>query len=125
MEDIKDRVALLVRMARPKVLSQLGGTNHERWKNIRKGAIRMGTDEIAVLVKMYPQYALWLASGNTAPEVGQTSPEYDKANSNFPIKTRDSDHQNSSFALVFPKNVRRKGLSMNLGNRLNKINRKT
>lgn len=84
MEDIKDRAVLLIRMAGPKALSQLGETNHERWKNISKGAIRMGTDEIAVLVKMYPQYALWLASGNIAPEVGQTSPEYDKANSNLP-----------------------------------------
>jgi hypothetical protein len=44
----------------------------------------MGTDEIAVLVKMYPQCALWLASGNTALEVGQTSPGYDKENSNLP-----------------------------------------
>ncbi|MHA6494714.1 hypothetical protein ACX0MV_15925 [Pseudomonas borbori] len=41
----------------------------------------MSTDEISILVKMYPQYALWLASGNTAPEVGQTSPQYDEANS--------------------------------------------
>lgn len=83
MEDIKYRVVLLIRMAGPKALSQLGETNHERWKNISKGAIRMGTDEIAVLVKMYPQYALWLASGNIAPEVGQTSPEYDQANLNL------------------------------------------
>ncbi len=28
----------------------------------------MGTEEIGVLVKMYPQYALWLTSGNTAPK---------------------------------------------------------
>lgn len=84
MEDIKDRAVLLIRMAGPKALSLLGDTNHERWKNISKGAIRMGTDEIAVLVKMYPQYALWLASGNTAPEVGQTSPEYDETHSSLP-----------------------------------------
>jgi hypothetical protein len=84
MEDIKDRAILLIRMAGPKKLSQLGETNHERWKNISKGAIRMGTDEIGVLVKMYPQYALWLVSGRIEPENGHRSPEYDEANSNLP-----------------------------------------
>lgn len=86
MDEIRDRAVLLVRLAGPKKLSQLGETNHERWKNISKGAIRMGTEEIGVLVKMYPQYALWLASGNTAPEIGQTSPDYDTAQSNLPTQ---------------------------------------
>ncbi len=71
-------------MAGPKKLSLLGETNHERWKNISKGAIRMSTEEIGVLVKMYPQYALWLASGEVAPAAGQTSPAYDEAHSNLP-----------------------------------------
>jgi hypothetical protein len=84
MEDMKDRAVLLIRMAGPKKLSQLGETNHERWKNISKGAIRMSTDEISVLVKMYPQYALWLVSGRIEPENGHRSPEYDEANSNLP-----------------------------------------
>lgn len=71
----------MVRIAGPKRLSQAGDTNHERWKNISKGAIRMSTEEISVLIDLYPQYALWLASGKIAPEIGQTSPEYDEANS--------------------------------------------
>ena len=86
MDEIRDRAIQLVRLAGPKRLSQLGETNHERWKNISKGAIRMGTEEIGVLVKMYPQYALWLASGNTAPEIGQTSPDFDTAQSNLPTQ---------------------------------------
>ncbi|WP_132607921.1 DNA-binding protein, partial [Pseudomonas aeruginosa] len=81
MDKIKDRAILLVRIAGPKRLSQAGDTNHERWKNISKGAIRMSTEEISVLIDLYPQYALWLASGKIAPEIGQTSPEYDEANS--------------------------------------------
>ncbi|MDT4827386.1 hypothetical protein FQZ97_607310 [compost metagenome] len=79
----------MVRLAGPKKLSQLGETNHERWKNISKGAIRMGTEEIGVLVKMYPQYALWLTSGNTAPEIGQTSPDFEKVKSNLPTQTAE------------------------------------
>lgn len=42
MDEIRNRALYLLRLARPKRLSQLGETNHERWKNISKGAIRMG-----------------------------------------------------------------------------------
>jgi hypothetical protein len=44
------------------------------WKSIHEGAIRVSTEEIDVLVQIYPQYALWLASG----EVVQTHPEFDQ-----------------------------------------------
>jgi hypothetical protein len=37
-----------------------------------------------VLVKLFPSYALWIASGQVAPEAGQTSPDYDEANRNLP-----------------------------------------
>ncbi|WP_243899190.1 DNA-binding protein [Metapseudomonas otitidis] len=74
MDEIRNRALYLLRLAGPKRLSQLGETNHERWKNISKGAIRMGTEELAVLVRLYPHYAFWLISGETVPEAGQTSP---------------------------------------------------
>ncbi|WP_240923072.1 MULTISPECIES: DNA-binding protein [Pseudomonadaceae] len=74
MDEIRNRALYLLRLAGPKRLSQLGESNYERWKNISKGAIRMGTEELAVLVRLYPHYAFWLISGETAPEVGQTSP---------------------------------------------------
>ncbi|WAC43526.1 DNA-binding protein [Pseudomonas sp. SL4(2022)] len=45
--------------------------------------LRLGIEEIDVLVKIYPQYVLWLASGQIAPESGQTSPDYDEANRNL------------------------------------------
>ncbi len=32
---------------------------------------------------MFPQYAFWIASGQIAPEIGQTSPDYDEANRNL------------------------------------------
>jgi len=32
---------------------------------------------VEALVRLYPQYALWLASGQVAPEVGQTRPDGD------------------------------------------------
>lgn len=54
--------------------------NYVRWKNLRHRKARMSTEEVEALVKIYPRYALWLASGEIAPECGQTSPEYDGSN---------------------------------------------
>lgn len=57
--------------------------SYVRWKNLRHRKARMSTEEVEALVKIYPKYALWLASGETAPDCGQTSPEYDEANRNL------------------------------------------
>ena len=73
-----DRAGLLIKRLGPKKLSEAGG-GYERWRNISKGAVRISTEEIDVLVGIYPQYALWLASGQIAPDCGQTSPDYDEA----------------------------------------------
>lgn len=43
----------------------------------------MGVAEAELLAKQFPRYALWLISGEIAPDVGQTSPEYDEANRNL------------------------------------------
>ena len=83
MKGSADRAKLLLKLVGPKKASAQGG-DYERWRNVSKGAVRVGADEIDVLVQLYPQYALWLASGKTAPEIGQTSPEYDEANRNLP-----------------------------------------
>jgi hypothetical protein len=45
-----------------------------------KAIARVSTEEIDVLVNIYPQYALWLASVKIAPEIEQTSPDYDAVN---------------------------------------------
>lgn len=73
----------MIKTIGPKRLSQLSDTEHSRWLNVSKGAVRVSTEEIDVLVKLYPKYALWLASGQIAPEIGQTSPSYDEANRNL------------------------------------------
>lgn len=80
MESSADRARVLIKTVGPKRLSQLSDTEHSRWLNVSKGAVRVSTEEIDVLVKLYPKYALWLASGQIAPEIGQTSPAYDDAN---------------------------------------------
>lgn len=78
MKGSADRTRALLKKIGPKKASEHGG-DYERWRNVSKGAVRVSADEIDVLVEIFPQYALWLASGNVAPEIGQTSPELDKA----------------------------------------------
>ena len=83
MESSADRARLLIKKVGPKKLSLLSDTDYSRWLNVSKGAVRVGTEEVDVLVRAFPQYALWIASGRVIPESGQTSPEYDEANRNL------------------------------------------
>nr|WP_313664968.1 hypothetical protein [Stutzerimonas kunmingensis] len=56
-----------------------------RWKTVRYDKrTRISTHEVAALVSLCPQYALWIASGEIHPECGQVSPDYDAAHSNLP-----------------------------------------
>lgn len=69
----------MLKILGPKKTSEHGG-EYERWRSVSKGIVRVSTEEIDVLVNIYPHYALWLASGKIAPEIGQTSPDYDAVN---------------------------------------------
>lgn len=84
MERSADRSRLLIKKIGPKKLSSISDIDHDRWLSVSKGAVRVSSEEIDVLVTVFPQYALWIASGKIAPESGQTSPEYDEANRNLP-----------------------------------------
>jgi hypothetical protein len=55
------------------------GIDRYRWGNIRNGKARLTDAEIEAVIKLFPQYALWLVSGEIAPEAGQTCPEYEAA----------------------------------------------
>lgn len=66
-----------------KKLEELSGIDREKWYALRKGGRRANEDDIESMVKIHPQYALWLVSGQIAPQAGQTSPEYDEANRNL------------------------------------------
>lgn len=89
MNATSDRARLLLKTIGPKKASEAGG-DYERWRNISKGAIRVSADELDVLVKLFPTYALWLVTGKVAPEIGQTSPEYDEADSKLAAQSAGS-----------------------------------
>lgn len=81
---IKDRLISLFDSERTSVwFEKQTGIDRYRWGNIRNGKARLSDAEIDAVAKLFPQYALWLISGNVAPEAGQTSPEYDEANRNL------------------------------------------
>ncbi|EPZ8429891.1 MAG: hypothetical protein E7K86_26760 [Pseudomonas aeruginosa] len=59
----------------------------QRWHSVRFKSVRMSTEELEVLQALFPAYRLWLICGEIAPEIGQTSPEYDEANSKLPTQS--------------------------------------
>ncbi|WP_271197266.1 hypothetical protein [Pseudomonas turukhanskensis] len=79
MKGSADRARALLKTIGPKKASEQGG-DYERWRNVSKGAVRVSADEIDVLVELFPQHALWLVSGEVAPEIGQTSPDHSQPN---------------------------------------------
>ncbi|MBB49291.1 MAG: hypothetical protein CMK88_00920 [Pseudomonadales bacterium] len=85
MESIEDRVRLLVDKTGVDQLAKMTDITGTRWRTVRYDKrSRVGAREVEVLASIYPQYALWLASGQVMPEAGQTSPAYDEANSKLP-----------------------------------------
>lgn len=67
-------------------LEELSGISRYTWSNLKNPAKKreIKAEEIEAVVKLYPQYALWIVSGCVHPDCGQTSPEYDEAHSNLP-----------------------------------------
>ena len=93
MDAVRNRALQLIRTVGPKHLSELGGKNYERWRNISGGKIRISTEEVGILADAYPQYALWLISGRVEPEHRHRSPDYDEANRDSAGGTHDSNLQ--------------------------------
>lgn len=76
---IKDRLISLFNAKRTSVwFEKETGIDRYRWGNIRSGKARLSDAEIEAVVKIFPQYALWLVSGEVIPESGQVSPDYER-----------------------------------------------
>lgn len=81
---IKDRLITLFTKERTSVwFEKETGIDRYRWGNVRNGKARITDAEIEAVVALFPHYALWLVTGEIAPESGQTSPEYDEAHRNL------------------------------------------
>lgn len=79
---MKERIVAILEYKKltAKKLEEASGIDREKWYALRKGGRRVNEDDIKIIVELAPEYALWLVSGKIAPEIGQTSPEYDQAN---------------------------------------------
>lgn len=79
MDSIDDRVRALVDRTGLDELVKRTEISGTRWRTVRYDKrTRISTQEVEALVRLYPQYALWLASGQVAPEVGQVRPDGDE-----------------------------------------------
>ncbi|XBY67307.1 hypothetical protein ABS648_23250 [Pseudomonas solani] len=84
MELADERIRTLIDKATIDELVKKTEIKGTRWRTVRYDKrTRVSTQELSALVTLYPQYALWLASGEIAPECGQTSPDYDEADRNL------------------------------------------
>ncbi|RQG44146.1 hypothetical protein IPC226_05005 [Pseudomonas aeruginosa] len=84
MESIHSRARTLISKAGMDRLVKESEIGFQRWHSVRFKSVRMSTEELEVLQVLFPSYRLWLICGEIAPEIGQTSPEYDDANSKLP-----------------------------------------
>ncbi|WBG63191.1 DNA-binding protein [Pseudomonas citronellolis] len=66
-----------------KKLEELSGIDREKWYALRNDKRRANEDDIEAIVKIAPEYALWLVTGEIAPTVGQVSPDYQEADSHL------------------------------------------
>ena len=85
---IKERVITVLKHGGLKLpqLEEQTRISRYTWSNLKNPAKsrEVKAEEIEAVVKLYPQFALWIVSGIVAPESGQTSPEYEQAHSNLP-----------------------------------------
>ncbi len=67
-------------------LEQRTGISRYTWNNLKNTARNreIKAEEIEAIVKLFPQFALWVVSGQVAPEAGQISPDSAEAGSNLP-----------------------------------------
>ncbi|EKL0658758.1 TPA: hypothetical protein L4847_006467 [Pseudomonas aeruginosa] len=76
MSTINDRVRTVASIAGMDRLVRETHIGSNRWRTVLYNRdIRISTDEIEALGKIFPQFRWWIVSGEIAPEIGQTSPE--------------------------------------------------
>lgn len=77
---IKTRVIEILKSSRMRLpeLEARTGISRYTWNNLKNPARNreIKEEEIEAIVRLFPQYALWIVSGTTLPDAGQTCPEH-------------------------------------------------
>ena len=79
--DAVDRINELLQLegiSRPQ-LAEKTGMKKERWQNVLKRTSKLYQEDLEALYAVFPEYAVWLATGMEFPEKGQLSPLTKKA----------------------------------------------
>ncbi|WP_255556648.1 DNA-binding protein [Methylococcus sp. Mc7] len=77
---MRDRIKRLIAwsgLTLPELEERTGITAY-KWGNLLTGKQRVNEDHITALTKLWPEYAYWITTGKTIPEVGQISPELEE-----------------------------------------------
>ncbi|MBA3998743.1 MAG: DNA-binding protein [Candidatus Accumulibacter sp.] len=61
-----------------KQMEELTGVKAASWKAICEGRQRANEEHLSAIARCWPGYALWLLTGRTQAEAGQTSPELEQ-----------------------------------------------
>jgi len=61
-------------------LESLTGIDAEAWKNTSNGRTKPSAAQLEAICKLFPEYTLWLMTGNVLPNAGQTSPDLEALN---------------------------------------------
>jgi len=71
------RIKTLLKAKQLKVDDLATKTNiaYSRWANVLSGKAKLRHAEVEALGNAYPEHKLWLAYGDTLPQVGQVSPD--------------------------------------------------
>lgn len=71
------RIKTLLKAKQLKVDDLATKTNiaYSRWTNVLSGKAKLRHAEVEALGNVYPEHKLWLAYGDTLPQVGQISPD--------------------------------------------------
>lgn len=86
-----DRAKLLLEEIKLQDLAVVNSKEYVRWQNIKRGKARLGINDAEELAKKFPEYALWLITGNTIPEAGQISPDLKETVSEYGRTGTDTD----------------------------------
>lgn len=75
--DIDDRIRAVLNSCgyTTEQVAEKTGIKYSRWTTVRKTGGRARAEEVEALCKLFPEFALWIASGNVLPDAGQVSPE--------------------------------------------------
>lgn len=64
-------------------LEKATGIEDYKWVSIESGKQRTNDEHLEALGKLWPEFRLWLAYGDTMPEAGQTSPDIEEMRENL------------------------------------------